>query len=64
MPFGIPSEDFRGGFGLPDETNAVEVDRGEQVRLLTRALIEAGVVQRPAYMAEFLFDYGVRVIKG
>lgn len=64
MPFGIPSEDFHGGFGIPEETDSIEADRDEQVRLITRALIEAGVVQGPAYMAVFLFDYGVRVIKG
>lgn len=64
MPFGIPSEDFNGGFGIPEQTYPVESDRDEQVRLLTRALIEAGVVQKPSYMADFLFDYGVRVIKG
>lgn len=64
MPFGIPSEDFHGGFGIPEnEVECVEENRTEQVRLITRALIEAGVVQKPSYMAEILFDYGVRVIK-
>lgn len=63
MPFGIPIEDFHGGFGIHDEADSVETNRDEQVKLLTKVLIEAGVVQQPAYMADLLFDYGVRVIK-
>lgn len=34
MPFGIPSEDFHGGFGLPhDEDNVIDVRTKEQKRL-------------------------------
>lgn len=34
MPFGIPSEDFHGGFGLPhDEDNVIDIRTKEQKRL-------------------------------
>ena len=34
MPFGIPSEDFHGGFGLPhDEDDVIDVRTKEQKRL-------------------------------
>ena len=34
MPFGIPSEDFHGGFGLPhDEDNVIDIHTKEQKRL-------------------------------
>ena len=39
MPFGIPSEDFHGGFGLPhDEDNVIDVRTKEQKRLDAKAM--------------------------
>ena len=34
MPFGIPSEDFHGGFGIPDEDERVECVKQEEQELL------------------------------
>ena len=46
MPFGIPSEDFCGGFGIPDEDERIEcVEEDKQESLLTQMLIDAGAVE-------------------
>ena len=45
MPFGIPSEDFNGGFGLPSDdeiTEAIYTAENEAHDNLVRSLVEAG----------------------
>lgn len=64
MPFGIPSEDFHGGFGIPDEDEEIKlVEEDKQEDLLTQILIEAGVTWFPRGVARALLARGVRVIK-
>ena len=41
MPFGIPSEDFHGGFGIPDDAE-YESAAEEAHDNLIRSLVEAG----------------------
>lgn len=65
MPFGIPSEDFCGGFGIPDQDEEVEcADQDKQENLLTQMLIDAGVTWSPRCVARALMARGVRAIKG
>ena len=66
MPFGIPSEDFHGGFGLPhDEDNepivTVAPTRKEREMALTNLLIRAGVTWAPRDVARFLLNNGVSI---
>lgn len=51
MPFGIPSEDFHGGFGLPyDDLTDEECNElaQESYDNMVRALVEAGGAMREA----------------
>ena len=59
MPFGIPSEDFHGGFGLPEVRNIEQ--ETDEVTELTKLLIKAGVTWAPRQKAEFLLANGVRL---
>lgn len=70
MPFGIPSEDFHGGFGLPHEDD--EIEPVAEVKLtaaiketaLTELLIRAGVTWTPRRVARFLLANGVDIEEG
>ena len=67
MPFGIPSEDFHGGFGLPhdgDEPVAVvKFPATIKESALTELLIRAGVTWAPRNVARFLLANGVDIIE-
>ena len=69
MPFGIPSEDFHGGFGIPhdDEIEPVAVvtfTATTKETALTELLIRAGVTWAPREVARFLLANGVDIMKG
>ena len=68
MPFGIPSEDFHGGFGLPhddDETiTVVKLPTTTKETALTELLIRAGVTWAPRKVARYLLANGVDIIEG
>lgn len=55
MPFGIPAEDFHGGFGLPDPSE--ESDALTEA-IYRRAWVDAKKCARCGYRAtDFTFDY-------
>lgn len=70
MPFGIPSEDFHGGFGIPHDND--EIEPVAEVKLtaeiketaLTYLLIRAGVTWAPRKVARFLLANGVDIVEG
>jgi hypothetical protein len=68
MPFGIPSEDFHGGFGIPhDDDEPVAVVKHPTTTkeaALTELLIRAGVTWAPRKVARFLLANGVDIMKG
>lgn len=61
MPFGIPREDFHGGFGLPEVRDIEQEQNTDEVTELTMLLIKAGVTWAPRQKAEFLLANGVRL---
>ena len=67
MPFGIPSEYFHGGFGIPDkdeytpEESKHRIDEISQESCLTQALIDSGVTWNPRGVARELLSRGVRI---
>lgn len=63
MPFGIPREDFHGGFGLPEvrDIEQEQEQKTDEVTELTMLLIKAGVTWAPRQKAEFLLANGVRL---
>ena len=66
MPFGIPSEDFHGGFGLPHEDDepvaVVKHLTTTKEAALTELLIRAGVTWAPRNVARYLLANGVDII--
>ena len=68
MPFGIPSEDFHGGFGLPHDYEnepvaVVKFPATTKETVLTELLIRAGVTWAPRNVASFLLANGVDIIE-
>ena len=67
MPFGIPSEDFRGGFGLPHEDDEPVAVMNHltttKEAALTELLIRAGVTWAPRNVARYLLANGVDIIE-
>ena len=67
MPFGIPSEDFHGGFGLPHDDDepiaVVKFPETTKESVLTELLIRAGVTWAPRNVARFLLANGVDIIE-
>ena len=62
MAFGIPSEDFHGGFGLPDRDEQPVNDTKTSIEdELTRLLMKAGVTWQPRNIARFLVYNGVTI---
>ena len=61
MAFGIPSEDFHGGFGLPDRDEPVNDKKTSIEDELTRLLMKAGVTWQPRNIARFLIYNGVTI---
>lgn len=61
MPFGIPAEDFHGGFGLPDlseESNALTKAIYRRALVNAKSFDEAGKCARCGYRAtDVTFDY-------
>lgn len=70
MPFGIPSEDFHGGFGIPHDDDEIEpvaaVKLTAEVKetAITYLLVRAGVTQAPRKVARFLRANGVDIVEG
>ena len=69
MPFGIPSEDFHGGFGLPHDDDyepvaVVKHPTTTKETALTELLIRAGVTWRPREVARYLLANGVNIEEG
>ena len=68
MPFGIPSEDFHGGFGLPHEDDepvvVVKYPMTTKETVLTELLIHAGVTWAPREVARYLLANGVNIEEG
>lgn len=66
MPFGIPSEDFHGGFGLPHDDEfvaTINFPTTTKESALTELLIRAGVTWAPRNVARFLLANGVDIIE-
>ena len=66
MPFGIPSEDFHGGFGIPYDEETVSVIKfptATKETALTELLIRAGVTWAPRKVARYLLANGVDIIE-
>ena len=66
MPFGIPSEDFHGDFGLPHDDDdepvaVVKFPATTKESALTELLIRAGVTWAPRNVARFLLANGVDI---
>ena len=63
MAFGIPSEYFHGGFGLPDPNRGEPVSdvRTNVEDELTQLLVKAGVTWNPRNIARFLINNGVTI---
>ena len=61
MAFGIPSEYFHGGFGLPDSDEPVNDVRTNVEDELTQLLMKAGVTWNPRNIARFLINNGVTI---
>ena len=68
MPFGIPSEDFHGGFGLPHDDDepiaVVKFPTANKETALTELLIRAGVTWAPREVARYLLANGVDIEEG
>ena len=75
VPFGIPSEDFHGGFGLPHDDDydpytgkyafcgPEKKTKMTKETALTELLIRAGVTWAPRNVARFLLANGVDIIE-
>lgn len=62
MPFGIPSEDFHGGFGIPEQEERVD-NRSREIYALSQILSRVDLSMSPIFIAKYLYDRGVRVIR-